>query len=691
MPQSTPESRVCLISPPTATEVEDSKLAEIEAVRLIAEHAPIGILTLAAVLEQRGIVPRIVNLNRLYYEYLRGAENQIDFCAFVARKLEPESFDVFGFGTICSTYPLTIRIAREVKRAHPEAAIVLGGPQASVVDVQTLRAFDFVDFIVRGEAERTFPQLLSALAGDDRLDLISGITFRRRGEVIRNPDAPVILDLDELPTPAFHLYPELKDCRSVPLELGRGCPFACTFCSTNDFFRRRFRLKSPQRVIEQMRSIRQVYGIEKFALIHDMFTADRKRVVAFCEAVLACGERFQWGCSARTDCVDAELIALMARAGCRNIFFGVETGSGRLQRLIDKNLDLPEAAATIRCTDSHHIATTVSLITGFPEETMEDLRETAGFLMDSLRFDYAELQFHLLAPLAGSSIHSQYRDRLVLDDIFSDMSYQGWRQDPADGALIASHPGIFPNFYAVPTPGLDRRYVKEVRDFLLNGIARFRWLLVALAQHRGGLLRVFEEWKAWRLDILKNGFACDTESSVYYSRIEFRRDFLQFVLSHCLATMGRALPAVSALVAYEASLDTADAAVAPGPSGYVPAGAGGLQVLDGVPNLAKGLRVVELDSDYQEIIRCLREKGSLDRVPARPVVIAIRETAEKRLEVVQLSDLAAQLLRLCDGRRTVAEIGDLLSRSSEDTAGIPPEKACIFGLELLRQEGLIAN
>ncbi len=246
MPQSTSESRICLISPPTATDLEDRELAESEAVRLIAEEAPIGILTLAAVLERRGIAPRIVNLNRLYYEYLRGAENKIDFCAFAARKLESELFDVFGFGTICSTYPLTIRIAREVKRAHPEAAIVLGGPQASVVDVQTLRAFGFLDVIVRGEAEETFPQLLSALAGDGRLDLISGITFRRRGEIVRNRDAPVILDLDELPMPAFHLYPELKDCRSVPLEIGRGCPFACTFCSTNDFFRRRFRLKSPR-------------------------------------------------------------------------------------------------------------------------------------------------------------------------------------------------------------------------------------------------------------------------------------------------------------------------------------------------------------------------------------------------------------------------------------------------------------
>jgi radical SAM superfamily enzyme YgiQ (UPF0313 family) len=668
--------RVCLISPPTATELDDRELAETEAVRLIADAAPAGILTLAAVLEQKDIFPRIYNLNRLYYEYLRNGENRTDFCGFVARKLEGESFDVFGFGTICSTYPLTIRIAREVKRGHPEATIVLGGPQASVVDVQTLRAFEFVDYVVRGEAENTFPELLRALGGGGRLDPIPGITFRRRGDVVRNPNAPVIADLDELPLPAYHLYPELKDCRYVPLELGRGCPFACTFCSTNDFFRRRFRLKSPERVIEQMSTIQRLYGIREFDLVHDMFTVDRKRVVAFCEALLACGERFVWGCSARTDCVDEELIALMARAGCRSIFFGIETGSARLQRVIDKNLDLAEAARMIRSADSHRIQTTVSLITGFPEETMEDLGETLDFLTDSLRFDCAQPQLHLLAPLAETPLCSEYADRLALDDIFSDMAYQGWRQDPADRELIAAHPEIFPNFYSVPTPGLDRRHVKELRDFVLNGIVRFRWLLVALAQHAGGLPRVFEDWKTWRLEVLKKEFASDSESILYYSRIEFRRDFLNFVRSRCLARMGQATQALSTLLAYEGSLDM-EAGVA-------------LEGREGAPRLAPGLHVVELDSDYKEIIGRLRRKQSLEQVPARPVVVAIRPNAGKRFEVVQLSDLAGRILRLCDGRRSVAEIGDLLSLRGEDTAGVPPAKACAFALELLRQEGLVA-
>src|SRR6266705_6857502 len=88
--------------------------------------------------------------------------------------------------------------------------------------------------------------------------------------------------LNCLPFPAFHLYPYMHACEIAPLELGRGCPFACTFCSTNDFFRRRFRLKSPAHIVGEMKQIKQTYGIKSFDMVHDMFTVDRKRVVAFC-------------------------------------------------------------------------------------------------------------------------------------------------------------------------------------------------------------------------------------------------------------------------------------------------------------------------------------------------------------------------------------------------------------------------
>ena len=287
--------KICLISAPTANQFDGRAVGEMEAARIMGELAPVGILSLAAVLESKGLQPEVVDLNRVYYSWLQDSNrNQTDFCSFAGAYLADRDFDLFGFSTVCSSYPLTLRIAAEVKRVRPKSLVVLGGPQASVVDVATMRAYPWIDLVVRGEAEQTLPHLVKALSGGGSLAAVPGITFRRNedGEIVRNPAAPLVADLDALPFPAFHLFPDVRFCRHFPLELGRGCPFACTFCSTNDFFRRRFRLKSPEHVIAEMRRVKQSYGINSFELVHDMFTVDRERVVAVCEALLESKEEF---------------------------------------------------------------------------------------------------------------------------------------------------------------------------------------------------------------------------------------------------------------------------------------------------------------------------------------------------------------------------------------------------------------
>src|SRR5258708_10808973 len=133
----------------------------------------------------------------------------------------------------------------------------------------------------------------------------------------------------------------------------------------------------------------------------------------------------------------------MAKAGCKGIFFGIESGSARMQKIIKKGLVLSEASAMMKCNDKYKIETAVSLITGFPEETMADVRDTVHFFMDSLRYDHADPQLCLLAPLAETPIETEHRDQLIFDDIISDMSFQGWQQDPADREMIATHPRIF--------------------------------------------------------------------------------------------------------------------------------------------------------------------------------------------------------------------------------------------------------
>lgn len=616
----------------------------------MGELAPVGVLSLAAVLETRGLQPEVVDLNRVYYSWLPDSDrDRAGFASFAGEYFARRDFDFFGFSTVCSSYPLTLRLAAEVKRAHPGSVVALGGPQASVVDLSTLRAFPSIDLVVRGEAEETLPALIEALVSDRSPGTVAGITYRTSGgDAARTPDAPPIVDLDSLPFPAFHLFPDVRFCRHFPLELGRGCPFACTFCSTNDFFRRRFRLKSPAHMIAEMRRVKAAYGISSFELVHDMFTVDRKRVEAFCEALIESGEDFTWGCSARTDCIDEPLIALMAKAGCRGIFFGIESGSPRMQKIIDKGLDLFDSAERVRSCDKHNIRTAVSLMAGFPEETAADLRATAAFFVDSLRYDHADPQLSILSPLAATPIQKRHEESLVLDDDVADMSYRGWPQTSPDHALIAAHPEIFSSFYSVPLPHLDREALKELRDFLLNGMRSFRRLLLGLHQDSGDIVRVFQQWREWRPKLANR--------TAYYAYGGFRADFLRFVAEHYVPN---APLAIRTLVEYEAAL------------------------LNGYSS-DSDVKIVEIPADYQEIVRKLGSRESLADIADQPVKLAIR-----RGEVRQLTPLSAELLDLWSRDLTVNEIAEELRKRTSELADLPADKVCLAGLEMLRQQHLI--
>jgi radical SAM superfamily enzyme YgiQ (UPF0313 family) len=684
---------ICLV---TALTVSDFIDPDLTAGANSNTGAQLGVLTLAALLRQQAYNPCIVNLDDLFFEFVRldPARPSINrdagvaplaslesFYSFVVRHLPAQSFDVVGLSSICSSYPLTLRLAQEIRRANPQAKIILGGPQASVVDVATLNAFSCIDIIVRGEADDTFPSLLRLLESE-AWQTIPGITFRRDNHVIRNPNAPVVENMDRLPLPAFDLDLRLKERGGVHLEIGRGCPFACTFCSTNDFFRRNFRLKSPSRMIADIASLKNEYGLNYFSLVHDMYTVDRKKVVAFCDAILESGEKpFTWGCSARTDCIDDELLELMARAGCVGIFFGIETGSQRLQHVIHKKLDLAEAVQRIACADRNGIKTTVALIAGFPEETRDDLRDTIHFFIDTLRFDHAEPQCSLLAPLAATPVYDQHKDHLVFDKIFSDMSHQSWCEDAVEIEMIKAHPDIFPNFYAIPTDELERGYVKEAIDFVTYLATWFRWLPVAVLQDSGDLLRVFDRWRQWRVERKPAGADEDTGWTPYYSHRRFQHEFLEFVETCYLTEMANA-PAAIAAIARAESPPVWD------PRQRVVEEIDRLEEST-VPYVIDSLFVVDLQVDYKELISSLRNKSDLNQVSACNATV-IFSNAGDDLNVWQLSPLAGLLLHLCDGQRTVSDITQALSSLETGLAEIPAGKVCLFGLGQLLEDGFIA-
>lgn len=674
---------ICLATAPIATDFKnrdelDSCLGE------SAVSGPqLGVLSLGAVLEARHDTVRVVDLDQAYLTYLDSPNQVRSFAEEAANLIASDSADVYGFSTICSSYPLTVRIAQAVKAVRPGSMVLFGGPQATVVDRQTLTAFPFIDCVLRGESEITLPALLEELAGDRQLSRVPSLTFRCGFELRRTASAPVIEDLDAIPTPAFHLTGSLRGLTRAPLELGRGCPFACTFCSTNDFFRRKFRLRSPGRVIREMRDMANTYGIQQFELIHDMFTVDRRRVVSFCEAVMASGDGFQWSCSARTDCVDNELLDLMARAGCVGIFYGVESGSQRMQKVMDKHLDIEQARQVVAETERLGMASTVSLITGFPEETEVDLRQTLRMFMFAARYPQSTPYVNILAPLAETPIHLKHRDQLTLGDLCSDMSQQGPVRDQEDWNLIDQHPDIFPNFYLLPTPHLDRGRLLELREFALNAVSHFRWLLCSIDQTTHEIYDLFLLWQKHRMEICP--IPVGPELKRYYNSPNFRMDFLSFVQSSPAA--GNKI--VRALLEFETAWSSASASHAPEVTSGETASDEGAVCATGIPFRALGTNLIELSCDIQKVIDAVKH-GAEPVWESGPHYYATLDSLDALKRLYGISRELGRLLQVCDGQHDVQEIVEVLAPEFADIKKSHRETAVLGLIEAAVQEGLVS-
>jgi len=629
--------RIGLVSAPTLTRGEIQRPDSID----LGQHVPLGLLAVAAVAHARGHEIQVIDSNDAQLGLAAGAR----LALAVTERLEAFEPDLVGFGSISASYPLTIAMATEYKRRNPTRIVVLGGPQASVVARETLYAFPEIDFIIRGEADLSFPDFLDRLAGRGDISKTDGLTFRHEGEICEHAMG-AFPDLAQLPLPLYHLNHHIDRETTLALELGRGCPYACTFCSTNDFFRRRFRLKRPEQVLGEMRELAKRYGTSRFELVHDMFTVDRRKVIELCDVFSLAQEPFTWSVSARTDRVDPELLRRMHDAGCRGIFYGIETGSQRLQKVIRKRLDLGTAREALKVTSNLGMHSVASLIIGFPEETVEDLRGTVDFFVDSLRLRGVTPQLHLLAPLAGTPLARSHE--LVAAIAQSDLSANLGTSE--ERASIERHPDVFSSFLALPSC-LPRSVLAGLREFLIEAAVELRWLLIAL----------HDEWHS--LELAERFFAWSCQSG------ELCRDsILEFVRVELLRETRAPRALTSLLMLYEPNEELEEPSPDEARQGF-----GGLQ-------LGSEVRLVRLPVDYVELLTALTDAKDLASLPPVDRAYLIRTSGPKP-EVIEIDFQLAEVLEACRGDHTADELCSISAL---------PRVEVLAALQQLQAGGLLA-
>lgn len=328
-----------------------------------------------------------------------------------------EKIETFRPEAICmtSTTPLFPEVARVSHIIRGIAAkgtmLILGGPHATVLPRESLEHSAF-DIVVTGEGENA----LKALSNGVPRREIPGIYYKN-GEICSTEGPNPLVDLDNLPMPAFDLYdltmykcPRMLNRLSpmVNYMTSRGCVYQCSFCSKS-VFGQRIRYKSPARVIEEIKYLLKL-GIREIRVIDDMFTTNINRAKLICELILKHHLKFPWTLSAglRVDCIDMEFLKIAKSAGLYQVALGFESGDQASLNTIDKGITLAQSLSAMRIVKKAGIESVGFFMLGLPEDTEESLKKTIAFAK-KLSPTYAKAT--ITVPFPGTRLFEDYEKR----------------------------------------------------------------------------------------------------------------------------------------------------------------------------------------------------------------------------------------------------------------------------------------
>jgi radical SAM superfamily enzyme YgiQ (UPF0313 family) len=303
------------------------------------------------------------------------------------------SADLVAVSAITSTAPQSYTLADTARAAG--AVVVMGGTHTSFMPDEGMQ---HADFVVRGEGEFAFQELVDAIQRGEGFEGIQNLTYRTDGgHVVSNPERPKIPNLDVNPIPDYRLIEGWKPGGVVSIATSRGCPFSCTFCSVPGMYGHAFRTHSIDRVLEEL-TVHKGNMYTFFA--DDIFTANKKRVKELLRQMIARDLTPQWGAQVRTETVDdPELLQLMRDSNCFNVYVGFESINPRTLKLFQKKQDLAKIERSIERFHAHDIRIHGMFVVGSDEDDLETIDATAEF---ALEHDIDSVQFMILTPIPGS-------------------------------------------------------------------------------------------------------------------------------------------------------------------------------------------------------------------------------------------------------------------------------------------------
>lgn len=318
--------------------------------------------------------------------------------------------DMVCISSITSTANHAFQIAEKFRKRGVPVAV--GGPHATFLPEESMQ---YADYVIRGEGEETLAELIDHLENGKRLDSINGLSFKNSDqEIVHNPARELAKDLDNSPIPDFSLVYKWDKARVVPIATSRGCPFGCKFCSVIPMFGRKYRFKSIERIVEEIRTTAPKNGHVFF--IDDNFAANKKRTKTLLKTIIDKNIKFEWSAQVRTDIAkDPELLWLMKQAGCFAVFIGFESINPKTLSLYNKGQEIGDIEDSIKLVKKHNINIHGMFVLGSDSDDIETIRNTAKF---ANKLDIESIQFMVLTPLPGTPVFEDLKNsgRLIHTD-----------------------------------------------------------------------------------------------------------------------------------------------------------------------------------------------------------------------------------------------------------------------------------
>ncbi len=399
--------------------------APVTAFNGLIEIPPIGLAYLAASLKKAGHRVRIIDaFGEQPSQLIRHADGYYTQGLTPEQIVEhiPPDVDLVGVTCMFSTgWFYCHRTISHIAATFRDAPIIVGGEHPTADYERLLQRVPEVLCCVLGEGEETVVDIAAHLSHGLPLDDVPGIAVRNAGgDVYTTPDRQRILEVDEIPWPDWDTVPlpnyldnnfglDGYYSRTMPIVASRGCPYQCTFCSSPQMFGTKWTARSPRDVLAEMQHDYDAFGARHFEF-HDLTMIVRKDwIVEFCNLLIERKLDVQWSMPSgtRSEVLDAEVLALMKRSGCRSFAYAAESGSPAELKRIKKRINLQRMLDSMRQAVKLELVTRCHLICGMPDQTKWDVLATLGFVTRLAWVGVHDVGCYAFSPYPGSEIYQR--------------------------------------------------------------------------------------------------------------------------------------------------------------------------------------------------------------------------------------------------------------------------------------------